>query len=80
MNRGGRVQIDVPENAAKPPEILILQPARITPAVHLDSQLVLSFNQIGGNIEFGGRKRIFAVPGQLSVDPHIKGGFHALKA
>ncbi|MNI49766.1 hypothetical protein D3C73_1043930 [compost metagenome] len=59
----GRIEIDITENPAEPPEILILQPACITPAVDLNRQLVLAFLQVCCNIVFGRGERIFTITG-----------------
>ncbi|MOA06194.1 hypothetical protein D3C78_1258210 [compost metagenome] len=75
-----RIQINVAEYAAHSPKILILKPARIRPAIHLYSKLILPFNQIRGNIELGWRKAILTKADKLAVNPHIKSRFNALKA
>ncbi|MNJ54714.1 hypothetical protein D3C77_501700 [compost metagenome] len=72
MQRRSRVQIDFAKNAAEPPEVLILQPAGVAPAIHFYGQLVLSSDEIGGNIKFRRRKRIFAITDELPVYPYIE--------
>jgi len=37
-----RIKIYVPEDSGQPEEVLILQPASVTPAQHLHNELILS--------------------------------------
>ncbi|MNE49555.1 hypothetical protein D3C80_1440820 [compost metagenome] len=80
MNLRSSIQVDIAENPAQPPEILILQPACITPAVYFYSQLVFAFPQVRGKIIFRWSKSIFAVTDQFTVHPNIESGFHPLEA
>ncbi|MNP39708.1 hypothetical protein D3C76_1332950 [compost metagenome] len=80
MNLRRSIQVNITENPAQPPEILILQPACVTPAVDFYSQFILAFTQVSGNIIFGWGKGIFTVSDQLPVYPYIESGFHTLEA
>ncbi|MNV83092.1 hypothetical protein D3C71_1768720 [compost metagenome] len=80
MNGRGRIQVHVAENAAEPPEILILQPTGITPAVYFDRKLVLAVSQIRREVEFRRGEGVLAIADKLPVHPDVEGGLHALEA
>jgi len=73
------VQIDIPENAGEPVEILALQPAGRRPFEHTDRELVLPFTQIGGQVKLGGGKAVLAVSNIAAVAPQGKTALHPLE-
>ena len=73
------IQVNIPENTGKPPEILILQPASVAPAQHLDNQLIFSGLYEFGYIIFRRSEGAFAVTHKASVHIDLPAGFNSFK-
>ena len=77
---GFGIEIDAAENAAEAEEILILQPGCAAALVDLYAQPVAGGMNIGGQIKFRGGEAVLTVAHKVTVEPHIHGLLHALKA
>ena len=74
-----RKKIDVPEDAAQPPEVLAFEVGPVGISVDLDGQNVPAGPEEAGDVEFGRGPAVLAVPRELAVDPDIEGGVDAVK-
>ena len=79
MHFGHRIQIDIAENARKPVEILIFEPAGGRPLEDLHGKLVAAFRKIRRQLKFRRGKTVLAVPDIRSVEPEREARLHPLK-
>jgi len=70
--RLGRPEIDVAEDAAQAPEILILQIGAVAPAKHLDREQVVAGLQVRRQAKRRRRAAVLAEAELLAVDPQIE--------
>ena len=74
------VQQHVAVDATEAPEVLIFQVTAVAVLIHLDGYLVLTFLNIGGDVELRRLHRALTVAYTLAVDPHVEGAHDTLEA
>ncbi len=74
---GGAPQVHVPEDAAQPEHVLILEERTIAPAVHFDGQHVGTLPEVARDVELGRRAAVLAVTHPRAVHPDVEGRVHA---
>jgi len=79
MDLGRRPEIDIPENAAQAPEVLIFEIGAVAPAEVLDRQHVLAGDKERREVELQRRSGILAHADEVAVDPDLAKGVHAVK-
>ena len=72
----GGPEVDVAEDAAQPPKVLVLEPGAIGPAVDAHGQQVLAGHEVWADVELGGDARILAVSHLAPVDPQVESRIH----
>ncbi|GJC98785.1 hypothetical protein ColKHC_07611 [Colletotrichum higginsianum] len=81
MELGKGVQVDVPEDAAEPPLVLVLEVGAVAPLVDLDGEHVVlaDFDEVR-DVELAGVAGALGVADLLAVDPDGEGGINTLEA
>ena len=79
MGLGNRVEINIPVQAGKAQEVLILQPAPGAPAVHPAGQLVFPVHQGLRQLKLVGREAVRGKADILSVEPYGHAALRSLE-
>lgn len=72
-------EVDVPEDAAEPPHVLVFQVAPVAPLEDLHCEQVAPGTDSVGDIELGGHVAALAVADEPAVDPDVEGGVDPLE-
>ena len=79
MDARFRIDKHFPENPAKPPEILILNPASRRKAENAQSKFILAFRQIRRQIKISRCKAVLTVAHIMSIQINRQGRFRTLE-
>ena len=74
------IEQHVAMNATKAPEVLILKIGAVAVFKHLNSNLILTFLNIGRNIKLRRLHRTLTIPYPMTINPNIEGRHNALEA
>ena len=79
VDLGRRPEIHVAEDAAHPPEVLVLEVRSVAPAEVLDGEQVLAGLEERGDVELDRRAAVLAHADLLAVDPEVEEGVDAVE-
>ncbi len=74
-----RPEVDVAEDAAHAPHVLIFQIGAVAEAIHLHRQQIAARLQVRGDVELRRRAAVLAVAQLVPVDPRVEGRVHAVE-
>ena len=72
-------KVDVAEDAAHAPHVLIFQVSAVAEAIHFHRQQIASRLQVRRDVELGRRPAVLAVADLVPVDPRIERRIHAIE-